>query len=1031
MLSVGIGSFASDGASRPGTFNPLPFAGARSARVTEALGSLGYQHHDPPADLGSAALIGQHVSASIADSGPDDVLVVHVLSHGHLAETGSLYVIGPDGRTHPLTDVEHWLKAVQDFPGRPCTLFLLDLCHSGVAARLPWQFALADGSIRAWVIAASQPDRPAFDGQFSQAVSTVLDRLRQGELDIDHSVKYVPIGTVAREIRREVDALIAASGGLRQQVTCSAVDISAQVDVPFFANPAYRDDPRNEVRGRIDNALAPFLDDLDEVFDARHFIGRAAGHGPMADRIGTGCFSGRKAELTGLTAWINGDEDGPVRVVTGSAGVGKSALIGVLVCAAHPALRVPTRMLWEQVERVPARVPHMAAAHARQRTVAEVTMSLASQLGLGSCSSPGDLIAKIRQSPTRPLLVVDALDEALSPVALMEELLIPLATGPGGPDEPTCRLLVGVRAEPEYGRLRTVAEARDGLVDLDRVPDDRLREDLEEYVGKLLRSQVPYDQRAYAGARATFAAAVAETLVSRRAGHRWGEFLVAALYAYHLLTAYQPIADQREAERLGLLVPSQLPEVLEADLRSRRQVPFLRPVLAVLAHALGEGMPATLIRAVAPAFAAVRSPSAAEITAALEAARFYLRHTVDTDGTTIYRLFHQGLADYLRQHPVAADAAAPENTARLILESLLGVLPKAAAGSGHQWALAEPYLLRHASQHAVAADQPELVANDLEFFVYADPDAIRQLPYSWNHGIPAFYMMPYGQGPDERRQLLAMRTAITGHEETARRLANPPGQTPLPWQPNWAAQFWEQAPPGYTVTDPSRIDGAIAATLPSGPAIVAVSENGGIQSWDLATGLGLRYWHVPTANYRRAARGELREFRTGGQSAVLATSPDGQAWICMDPASGGDFIDGRGDLRAIADFLMPQDYAPFSKKATSISNGRIIGITATGRSLTIVDHFTNEIIGEMADSRSSAEITTLAALTAYGRPCLVTGGADGSLSFWDLITGSLHDMIRGALGQIIQVIPAAPDHLAIITPWHILALKWNGTPEPP
>ena len=286
-------------------------------------------------------MLGQQVSSTITAAASDDIVVVHVLSHGHLGGSGAVYVVGADGRTHALSDVEHWLKTVEDFPDRPYTIFLLDLCHGGVAARLPWQAALADGSSRAWVIAACEPDQRAFDGRFTQAVTNVLGRLYRSELDIDRSVQYVPLATIAREIRREVDRLAAAKDALPQQVTCSVVDLSAGVDLPFFPNPDFIEGERSQVRGRIDTALAPFLDDLDDAFDPRHFIGRAAGHGPLADRVGTGCFSGREDELIALTGWMNGDEDGPIRLVTGSAGVGKSALIGVLVCAAHPVLRLP------------------------------------------------------------------------------------------------------------------------------------------------------------------------------------------------------------------------------------------------------------------------------------------------------------------------------------------------------------------------------------------------------------------------------------------------------------------------------------------------------------------------------------------------------------------------------------------------------------------------------------------------------------------------------------------------------------------
>jgi hypothetical protein len=36
---------------------------------------------------------------------------------------------------------------------------------------------------------------------------------------------------------------------------------------------------------------------------------------------------------------------------------------------------------------------------------------------------------------------------------------------------------------------------------------------------------------------------------------------------------------------------------------------------------------------------------------ALDQARFYLRRDIDTNATTLYRFFHEGLAEYLRANP--------------------------------------------------------------------------------------------------------------------------------------------------------------------------------------------------------------------------------------------------------------------------------------------------------------------------------------------------------------------------------------------
>ena len=1026
-VSVGRSRGASSTTATPGA---LPFAAERSLELGAALASLGYEDWDPTVDTGTARELGRQVEAAMAGAEADDLLVVHVLSHGMVSKTGALYVVGADGKAHALTDVEHWLKAVEDFPGRPSTLFLLDLCHGGIAARLPWQFARADGKNRAWVLAASQPDRQAFDGRFTQAAATVLGRLRRGELDIDRSVRYAPLATVAREIRREVDALATASGGYPQQVTCSVVDLATPVEVPFFLNPGFREDERNQVRGRIDTALAPFLDDLDDIFDPRHFISRAAGHGPMADRLGTGCFSGRRNELIALTAWLNQDEDGPVRLVTGSAGVGKSALIGVLVCAAHPVLRRPTRLLWEQVERTPGQVPHMAAAHARQRSLAEVTQALASQLGFGDCATAEDLIIKVSQSPTRPLLVLDALDEALAPAALMDQLLLPLISAKSAAGDPACRLLVGVRDEPGYARLRAAAEANHGLVDLNQVDDNRLRDDLDEYIGKLLRAQPPYNERGYAGARATFAAAVAETLVSSRAGRRWGEFLVAALYTHHLLTGYEPIASPTEAERLGLQVPAALPEVLELDLRSRHDVPFLRPVLATLAHALGEGMPASLVRAVVPVFTNEVLATTDQVSRALNAARFYLRHTVDTDGTAIYRLFHQGLADYLRQHPVSADAPAPGDTTSGVLSSLLGSLPlaKESATEARQWNLAEPYLLRHALQHAEISGGHYRLLSDTEFLVHADPAVVAPTIDSLDTMLASNPLSIYRATSDqladkahgERRQMLALSALNWRQQELARRFTRPPGQpSALAWEPVWREpNLPTQLRLGAPVTD------AIVVDFPSGPAAVYLTRTGSVVRLSLRTGEHLGEWPAS------AGRTSLTELRVGGQPALLARSGH-EASICVDPAVGADFVSAaryRDQDGGLIGHPMPAEREHPSTRRSSIVQGRVIRLDLLipgGASWVMVDPATGEVVASLASPPHGSSFTSARTLTVEGRPFFAAGTSQGTLSLWDLTTGKLRDMLY-LDGKIEEIIPTDYHHLLVIADGILVAFRHNS-----
>jgi hypothetical protein len=141
-----------------------------------------------------------------------------------------------------------------------------------------------------------------------------------------------------------------------------------------------------------------------------------------------------------------------------------------------------------------------------------------------------------------------------------------------------------------------------------------------------------------------------------------GAFLVAGLYLHHLVARQLPMTEE-ELPRIRRQVPRSLRTMLELHLAQLGGT-WLRPVLAGLAHAKYPGIPSSLLGSVAAVLAIDQvssippPPSDQELADVLDTVGFYLRRSVDTDGTTLYRLFHEGLAEYLRQHPfVAADGS--------------------------------------------------------------------------------------------------------------------------------------------------------------------------------------------------------------------------------------------------------------------------------------------------------------------------------------------------------------------------------------
>ncbi|WP_326919023.1 AAA family ATPase [Actinophytocola sp.] len=699
---------------------------------------------------------------------------------------------------------------------RPLALFLLDLCSAGTAARLPWQGRL-EGRVRGWVIAACQADRPAYDGRFTEAVIEVLSALRRGELDVDPSLKYVPVPTVARAIRREVNRLASIADAYDQQVTASLVDISVDEELPFFPNPAYTDHPRPRLRAAVDPGTLPFLDDLDEGLDARHFLERATGLGRLTDANSplVGCFTGRDRELREISPWLNGLGNSPLCVVTGSPGSGKSALLGVLVCAAHPLLRGETEAVWKRIAQWPLPIDNLAAVHARQRGLGAVTASIVRQLGLPENLTAADLVQTLSRGKVSPVIVLDALDEADDPTEIMTDLLLPLF------ETAAVRLLIGVR---HYQQFKALFD-RAWMVDLDTVEQDVLEDDLYRYVNSLLRATVYRRQGAVIGA---FAHSVASILAApdEDGSRTWGPFLVAGLYTRHLVRAHvdPPVSDPARAAGLGEAVPVDLPGVLELDLALQDdEQPWLRPVMSALAYARGAGMPVSVLTRVAPVFARHSAkPTVAEIRSALSAGKFYLRQAMDTDHSNVYRLFHQGLADTLAQHPF--------HHAGQFLDALLSSL---GPPDNRDWDAAEPYLLRHVADHAADADR----LKELE----SDPGLLLNPNFSLATDSPAGAAL----AAKARRFVgittpakLALAAVRAGLPELARRAANLAGRPPLTWQPRWI--LGEPSPATYPVTQPTAqepdrsVKEVARVPVPAGPPIddpdrtsaVAISADG-------------------------------------------------------------------------------------------------------------------------------------------------------------------------------------------------------------
>lgn len=185
------------------------------------------------------------------------------------------------------------------------------------------------------------------------------------------------------------------------------------------------------------------------------------------------------------------------------------------------------------------------------------------------------------------VLILDALDEAADPAAVVRDLILPLTGADGSRLAPDCRVMVGTR--PWWGMLHalhTYASARPGaLLELDPATDeDRavLADDLAAYLGLLLDEHYPD---------------TTPRVIAHRLAHEsgTGAFLIAALYADHLIqqaAAACPLSD----EQIFTGLPCDITEVYDLHTMSlAASQPWVLPVLGVLGQAQGQGMPLELL----------------------------------------------------------------------------------------------------------------------------------------------------------------------------------------------------------------------------------------------------------------------------------------------------------------------------------------------------------------------------------------------------------------------------------------------------
>ncbi|MEU8819303.1 hypothetical protein [Actinoplanes sp. NPDC048796] len=727
------------GELHPLALESLPFAG-RVRRLREQLTRFGYAIREPDDHTGAG--IARTVEKLLDEHGADDVVLVHVLTHGEPdGHNGGYYVLGEDGVRDFNADAGRWLERAEASTGRfasprdrPYALFLLDLCFAGRAVARQWRTGgRSDG--KAYAICAAASDQKAYNARFTEALADVLaGAANLAEFDPYDADGILPLDVLTHELVKKITELEKSDRADPQHVVTTPVSLGATRLLPFFPVRGVVRPPSSDLR--------PFL---------------LSGN-PVSGKAGDvdGLFTGRAAAMARLGAWLADPTAAPVHLVTGEPGAGVSTLLAQVVRHANRDLRAALGV--DPAVAVPE-TAELVAVDLAGSDLPQAVDAIGRQLVHHTFGGRAEALVNTVLGRARPVtLVLDGLDQAVDPAAVHARLLQPLVAGRTTAGGPACRLLIGAHVLP--GSF-PVAVDTTGLDAVD--PDDLLA-----YLELL-------------GAR------------EGRAGPRWSAF---AREAAGALTAASPPADRFGAYLAAAVLGRAAADGSEAPLSramtvvwalelERAASSWARPVATALAWAEGDGMPIAVLRYVAIALAAGRTPGTQPLTpervaAVLHDLRRYLTISPTTDGR-VYRLRHPALAGALR-----TDADAPT-----VLDGIYRAVGE--PGGAQAWRYTTDYARRYVLDHAAAAGRlPELLGNAA--FLIENAGQILDARLTPAEPVAAATAvarrareLDLVEARESARFELAVVAARHGAADLARGLAELPAEPPLTWRPRWIA----------------------------------------------------------------------------------------------------------------------------------------------------------------------------------------------------------------------------------------------------
>ncbi|MFE7166002.1 caspase family protein [Streptomyces sp. NPDC057616] len=939
---------------------------ARRKMVELFTAKLGYEH---VSDLGAnptqqQLLYELREFCRSEDRRPDDILAVYIAGHGERLDNEEYVLLTSDTNPDDLYDaLQPGQLARKILAGTKVRrlLLMLDTCFSGQGgnellssvAKLKSGWRERDTGLA--VITSAQPNELAQTGAFPELLAEAMT----SPVTAGHTPELLSLDAVVNATRtnpKRPDF---------QHIGLEIIGLTGAIP-PFLPNAKHS--PR---LSHTDMALQQTAewDEQDRRRDVEfrtRLLRRAMGH---RDEQHVGWwFSGRSSALESITGWLRDlPDDRPTLVVTADPGSGKTAVLGLLAAMSDPEYRrtVPMASLGLTSARLPPLGAIRTSVYAQSLTDQQVVRALAAALRLPPAEAVADLLNHLntRGEPERPdVVLIDGLDEAATPSTLCAQVLRPLMELAGA----HLRLLLGTRPH----LLTPLGLRREGHIDLDS-PAYADPDAVRTYAVRNLIDAHPGSP--YLDCERGELLAVANA-VGRAAGR---SFLVARITA-GMLAAAPELPDLRDPSWHSSL-PRAAADAMHRDLHqrfgedARRILDLLRP----LAYAQGQGLPWEDVWAPLASALSARRYTNDDLLQLRRNAGAYVVEASE-DGRSVYRLYHEAMAEYLRQRqdPGAAHQA--------FTTTLRRTLPYLVDGT-RDWGRAHPYALRHLATHAAAAGMLDLLLSDLEYLVHADCDTLAPHLMKAESDTArlhaAMYVVSFhvhrGLDVEGRRQLLAVNAARF-NEPTALETLNSRAAEGA-WKPLAATGSQVSAHMRHVLAGHTDAVDAVACTELNGrPVAVSAARDHTLRIWDLTTGQPVGN---PLTGHSDDVFG-LACTRVDGRPVAVSASNDGTVRV-WDLATGRPLGQPLTGHTAKVDLL-----------ACTQLDGRPIAVSgADDNTFRLWDLATGHPLGKPVADLTN--LTALACTMVEGRQVVVTGSYGPMLSVWDLSTQRLLDRWQG------------------------------------